>query len=32
MKTADILAAFLYKPEIVEVWKMAEGGEKRKNC
>ncbi|CAC5384320.1 unnamed protein product [Mytilus coruscus] len=27
MKTADILA-FLYKPQIVEVWKMAEGGEK----
>ncbi|VDI77053.1 Hypothetical predicted protein, partial [Mytilus galloprovincialis] len=28
MKIADILAAFLYKPEIVEVWKMAEGGGK----
>ncbi|XP_076073319.1 uncharacterized protein LOC143044944 [Mytilus galloprovincialis] len=28
MKTADILAAFLYKLEIVEVWKMAEGGKK----
>ncbi|XP_052068681.1 uncharacterized protein LOC127707954 [Mytilus californianus] len=27
MKTADIIA-FLYKPEIVEVWKMAEGGGK----